>query len=56
MESPLYQSTYFKYMTDLHPSLTYDDIVLELIDRFKVKQIKFSKSQFTNFKKRKNKY
>ena len=53
IESPLYQSTYFKYMTDLHPSLTYDDIVLELIDRFKVKQIKFSKSQFSNFKNRK---
>ena len=40
-------------MTDLHTSLTYDDIVLELIDKFKVKKNKFSWAQFNNFKNRK---
>ena len=37
----------------MHPSLTYDNIVLELVENYKVKQIKYSKMKFSNFKKRK---
>ena len=50
MEDMLYQSSYFKYMNSLHPSLNYDNILLELLERYNVKKIKFSKKQFMNFK------
>ena len=50
MEDAIYQKGYFKYMNSIHPSLNYDDIVLELIERYNVKKIKFSKKQFMNYK------
>ena len=34
----------------MHPSLTYDNIVLELVENYKVKLIKYSKKQISNFK------
>ena len=49
-----YQVAYFKYMIEIHQSLVYDIIVLELVENYKVKQIKNSKKQFSNFKNRKN--
>lgn len=57
MEEIIYQSMYFKYMKDIHPGLNYNNIVLELIDRFKVNKIKFQKNNLwiLNLKKWKNK-
>ena len=53
MTKDIYQAAYFNYMKDLHPSLSYDNILLELIDKYKVKEIKYSKKQFVNSQNRK---
>ena len=51
MTKDIYLKAYFNYMKDLHPSSSYDNILLELIDKYKVKEIKYSKKQFVNSQK-----
>ena len=41
MTKDIYQKAYFNYMKNLYPSLSYDNILLELIDKYKVKEIKY---------------
>jgi len=37
MNKDIYQSAYFNYMKDLHPSLSYDNILLKLFDKYQIK-------------------
>lgn len=44
-----YQASCFKCVIEMHPSFTYVNNVLVLVDNYKSKKIKYSKKQFSNF-------
>ena len=39
MDNLIYQKAYFKCMKDLHNALEYDNLVLEFIEKYKVRKV-----------------
>ena len=55
MEDELYQKIYFQEIYSTYPNMTYNQIVLNLVEKFSIKNIKYSLNSFNVFKSNSNK-
>ena len=50
MEDSLYQKLYFQEIYSTYPTMTYNQIVLNIVEKFNIKKIKYSLNSFNKFK------